>query len=197
MGCISDKIGKEQIAQNNLKSVIPNKVKPNKAGIAFLDSDQDKKGNKKWDWTGKRREPSNLQKRRMVARTIEIAVSTILSNHLYQMDGKVFRQQTGGPISLEITGVLSRLVMLWWDKVFLDKLDKLGIAMMLYKRYVDDGNMALQAVQMGTRIIDGKLSILPEAIQEDSGITADCRTARLIRTVAHTLVRRVKLPSQG
>ena len=86
-------------------------MKPNKAGTAFLDSDQDKKGNKKWDWTGKRREPSNLQKRRMVARTIEIAVSTILSNHLYQMDGKVFRQQAGGPIGLEITGVLSRLVV--------------------------------------------------------------------------------------
>ena len=45
----------EQIAQSNLKSVIPNKVKPNKAGMAFLDSDQDRKGEEKWDWTGKRK----------------------------------------------------------------------------------------------------------------------------------------------
>ena len=83
--------------------------------------------------------------------------------------------------------------MLWWDKVFLDKLDKLGIAMMLYKRYVDDGNMALQAVQVGTRIIDGKVSILPEAIQEDSGIPADRRTARLIRSLANTITPMIQM----
>ena len=145
------------------------------------------------NWTGKRKEPTNNQKKRMVARAMEVVVKTIISNHLYQMDGKVFRQQAGGPIGLEITGVLSRLVMLWWDQQFLGKLEKLGIVMMLYKRYVDDGNMALQAVQVGTRIIDGKVSILPEAIQEDSGIPADSRTARLIRTVANTITPMIQM----
>ena len=47
--------------------------------------------------------------------------------------------------------------------------------------------MALQAVQVGARTIDGKVSILPDAIQEDSCIPADSRTARLIRTVANTI----------
>ena len=124
---------------------------------------------------------------------MEIAVKTILSNHLYQMDGKVFRQQTGGPIGLEITGVLSRLVMLWWDKMFLHKLDKLGILMMMYKRYVDDGNMILDAVPVGARIVDGKLSILPEAIQEDYGIPADKRTAGLIRYIANTITPMIQM----
>ena len=36
----------------------------------------------------------------MVTKTLQIAVRTILSNHLYQMDGKVYRQQEGGPIGL-------------------------------------------------------------------------------------------------
>ena len=48
--------------------------------------------------------------------------------------------------------------------------------MLMYKRYVYDGNIALDAVPVGARIVDGKLSILPEAIQEDSGIPADRRT---------------------
>ena len=146
--------------------------------MAFLDTDLDKKGEEKWDWTGKRREPSSLQKRRMVARALEVEVKTILSNHLYRMDGKVYRQQAGGPIGLEITGVLSRLVMLWWDKVFLEKLDKMGINMVMYKRYVNDGNLALEAVPAGARFAKGKISVHPECIQEDFGTATDKRTAR-------------------
>ena len=94
---------------------------------------------------------------------------------------------------MEITGVLSRLVMLWWDQQFLGKLDKLGIVMMLYKRYVDDGNMALQAVQPGARIVDGKISILPEALQEDSDKPADRRTAELIKSVANTITPMIQM----
>ena len=143
----------EQIAESNLKSVIPKKIKPNRAGMAFLDADLDKRGDEKWGWGGKRREPSNLQKKRMVARSMEVVVKTILGNHLYQMDGKVYRQQGGGPIGLEITGVLSRLVMLWWDKVFLQKLERVGINLIMYKRYVDDGNLALEAVESGKKFL--------------------------------------------
>ena len=141
----------EEISKNSLKSVIPNKVKPNKASIAFLDTDIDQNGDEKWDWVGKRKEPTILQKKRMVARAMEVAVLTILSNHLYQMDGKVYKQQAGGPIGLEITGVLARIVMLWWDRAFLKKIDTLGLDMLMYQRYVDDGNMACRAVKPGVR----------------------------------------------
>ena len=66
--------------------------------MAYLDSDLDKQKKEKWCWKGKRKIPSNLQKKKMLARAMEIAVRTILSNHLYEFDGKVFRQQSGGPI---------------------------------------------------------------------------------------------------
>ena len=90
-------------------------------GIAFLDKDLDQNGEEKWNWRGKRKEPSNLQRKKMVSRTLQIAVRKFLKNHIYQVDGKVFRQQEGGPIGLEITGVLARLVMLWWDREFIKK----------------------------------------------------------------------------
>ena len=114
-------LSQEEIRNNNLKSVIPKKVKTGgrKVGMAFLDSDLDREGNEKWDWKGKRKEPSSLQKKRMVTKAMEIAVITIMDHHLYQFDGKVFRQKEGGPIGLEITGVLARLVMLWWDTEYL------------------------------------------------------------------------------
>ena len=96
----------EVIRENNLKSVIPKKVKTGnrKAGIAFLDTDKDKDGEDKWDWKGKRMNPTIIQKKKMVARAMEVAVETIMENHLYQFDGRVYRQKDGGPIGLEITG---------------------------------------------------------------------------------------------
>ena len=45
----------------------------------------------------------------MLPRTMEVVVDVIMSSHLYQFDGRVYKQLTGGPIGLEITGVLSRL----------------------------------------------------------------------------------------
>ena len=84
-------------------------------------------GEDKWDWKGKRSNPSSLQKKIMIARSMEIAVDTIMSNHLYQFDGKVYMQNDGGPIGLEMTGVLARLVMLWWDREYLGRLKNLGL----------------------------------------------------------------------
>lgn len=112
------------------------------------------------------------------------------------MDGKVYKQQAGGPIGLEITGVLARIVMLWWDRAFLDKLEKVGINMIMYSRYVDDGNMALNATEVGARIVQGKVSIQPESIEEDTGIPADKRTAKLISSVANTISPMIQMEEE-
>ena len=188
-------LSQEEISNSNLKSVIPRKVKTGvrKAGVAFLDSDQDRNGNEKWDWKGKRKEPSSLQKKRMIAKTMEIAVLAIMENHLYQFDGKVFRQREGGPIGLEVTGVLARLVMLWWDREYLKKLRELGLELDFYKRYVDDGNMGSKPMKPGVRLIDDKLSILQEAIDEDEHLPADLRTARLLKNIANTITPMIQM----
>ena len=142
-------LSQEEINEDNLKSVIPKKVKPTRVGIAFLDKDLDSNGEDKWSWVGKRKEPSSIQKKKMVAKTLQIAVRTVLSNHIYQVDGNVFKQQKGGPIGLEITGVLARIVMLWWDRELLKKMKQLKVEVLMYLRYVDDGNIAAEAVEPG------------------------------------------------
>jgi hypothetical protein len=178
----------EEIARNNLISVIPKRKKSGTGGpkpeMAYLDSDVEKVGYDKWDWNGKRKIHSEIQKKKMVASMMEVGVHAILSNHLYQFDGKVFKHQKGGPIGLEITGVLARLVMLPWDRDFIDKLRRLEIDLLMYLRYVDDGNLSLEAVEPGLRFKDGKLSILQEDVETDRDIPADKRTANFIKTVA-------------
>ena len=187
----------EEIANNNLISVIPamrkeketqGVVRGRKPGIAYLDSDLDANKNEKWDWKGKRKNPTKIQKKKMIARTMEIIVDTIMSNHYYQFGGKVFKQVEGGPIGLEITGVLARLVMLWWDGKFLSKLGTLGIDLEFYLRYVDDSNMSAWALTPGTRFVDGQLSILKEFVGSDKLIPADKRTASVLRSIANEIL---------
>ena len=84
---------------------------------------------------------------------------------------------------LEITGILARLVMLWWDGKFLDRLKQYGISLELYFRYVDDGNMAAWALPPGTRVVDRKLTILQEYIEEDRSIPDGRRTGAILKNL--------------
>ena len=129
----------------------------------------------------------------MISRAVEVAVETIMENHIYQFDENVYRQKDGGPIGLEITGVLARLVMLWWDREYITKLNNLGLGLELYKRYVDDSNMGSKPMKPGVRLVDGKLSILEEAIDEDKYLPADFRTAKLLRQIANTIIPMIKM----
>ena len=65
---------------------------------------------------------------------------TALSNHTYCVGDQMYLQVSGGPIGLQLTGAVSRAYMMRWDRLYLDKVKKLGIGMQLYERYVDDSD---------------------------------------------------------
>jgi len=50
-----------------------------------------------------------------------------------------------------LTGELGVVFMSWWDKQFLEKLRRIGIETLLYKRYVDDINTAMVAPDAGLK----------------------------------------------
>ena len=43
---------------------------------------------------------------------------------MYQINDKVFLQSDGGPIGLELSRALARVVILLWDRELLRKLDR-------------------------------------------------------------------------
>ena len=67
-----------------------------------------------------------------------------MKNHLYIFDSEVYKQSRGGPIGLELTGVIADLVMIWFDKHFIKAAEEAGINIVLFKRYVDDVNLAVK-----------------------------------------------------
>ena len=122
-----------------------------------------------------------------MARTMELVVEFVMKNHIYSFDGKVYRQSAGGPIGLELTGVLAKIVMLWWDRKYLQKLTQLNIRLKLYKRYVDDQNSALGEVKPGIEFIEGNLELNEDKVETDKLIEGGIRTGRILTKIANSI----------
>ena len=102
-------------------------------------------------------------------------VQTIMTNHLYQFDKKVYRQVEGGPIGLEITGIIADVVMIWFDQLFLKKAEEAGYSVLLYKRYVDDINLVVS-------------SMFPFVRGEASEVEAEMETAAAMKRIADDII---------
>ena len=111
---------------------------------------------------------------------------------MYQFDGKVYLQSEGGPAGLELTGAVSRVLMLLWDRELLNKLKKAAAGtswnLHAYLRYV-----ATEEAPLGMRYVKGKFKVKPELVQEDQEVLGDLRTVHLARSVDHTIFDFIKL----
>ena len=87
---------------------------------------------------------------------IEVLVIKTMRNHCYMFEGRIYRQEEGGSIGLDLTGVVADIYMSWWDGRLMILLREAQLSTTLYKRYVDDINMVLK---MGP--LDKMLGMLP------------------------------------
>ena len=70
------------------------------------------------------------------------AAKTTFTLHTYHHSGRFYLQGDSGPIGLRLTCTIARLVLLWFDNTFLEKLTNLHIGVHVYKCYVDDVTQA-------------------------------------------------------
>ena len=117
--------------------------------IAYLDTEwyisttkgEGKTKKQKWNWE-EWKEPGQATQKMMLAVFLRKQVRVLISNHLSTIDGKLFLQLRGGPIGERITTVLARMVMFLFDREFTEITLRLGLPLLLNKRYVDDVNAA-------------------------------------------------------
>ena len=138
-------------------------------------------------------------RRKILGKVLEIAVKTTFSNHIYLFHNRLFRQGKGGPIGLRLTGVVARLVMDSWARLFLSTLDLNNIKVHLFKKYVDDVNLAMSLTRPGVaweRDPDGPWRLVWTQEREDRDLkegtdttTNRERTMGLMREMASTLVQ--------
>ena len=95
-----------------LRSVLPRRkekkgVAPSMTGKAVNDRSEEGDGEHQWVYPA--REPTEKQKRMIVARCCEIGVRTVFENFTYKFGGETFKQMEGGPIGAQPNHVCSQV----------------------------------------------------------------------------------------
>ena len=103
-------------------------------------------------WKPASEQPYEVATRRMLTEALRVVLTFIMKNHVCKFDGTIRKQAKGGAIGLELTGVLAQILMVWWDREFKARVEGLGIPLYMYKRYVDDINVIVGAVEPGAKI---------------------------------------------
>ena len=118
--------------------------------------------------------PDKVVEKAMLSETLRLAVKYIMENHtwIYETTRK---QARGGPIGLELTGEIAAILMMWWDRELLKRTRRLGLEVILYKRYVDDINLVVKLPLERRKLIrdsDGeyKLEIDHDSQEEEEDI---------------------------
>ena len=110
-----------------------------------------------------------------------------MKHHTYKWNGGVRLQMDGGGIGDKLAQAAARLVMLWFDDQFLSLLANANIAISLYKRYMDDGNLKLPAIGKGLVWDRESKSLKNDTYYGDSLDPPDKRTALMIKDIADSV----------
>ena len=142
-------------------------------------------------WFGRARAPNEVEKRNMLTEAIMIALKLILENHVYKFHDVIRKQSKGGPIGLDLTEVVAKIFMNWWDKKLLRKLDEHQCNVLLYARYVDDINMCMDDISpaVWNQILYGD-AIPLETTQQ---LEPDERTFQAVGKIADSITKCVKV----
>ena len=144
-------------------------------------------------WETRRETPDEDALRIMMKKVFKIALELLLQKHCYRFNGEIKKQKKGGPIGLDITGVIAKIFMCWWDERLLEGIRKAKIEVFLYKRYVDDINTCVEVVKPGMRW-NGETLVYDHAlVDEDEQIEDDKRTFDIIIQIGDAIHSSIKL----
>ena len=100
-----------------------------------LSGDRDRDEDK---WIFPTREPTEAEKKMLVAACLEVGVRTSFRNSVYQFGGRYYLQTTGGPIGARITMAVARIVMYDWGRRLRKILNEAEIKIWMDSVYLDD-----------------------------------------------------------
>ena len=173
--------------EREFPSILP--VRKNKGGPRpgittreVLDRSMDDRNNAKSLFNHSSIIPSELQCRKIMAKCVEIAIRVCMKNHAYTFNQETYLQEEGGSIGERFTQALARVVMIKWDQEFLALARANSIQVLMYKRYVDDGNQCVVALPPGTRWCDTERRMImkEECVSSDEEEQPDLRSMREI-----------------
>jgi hypothetical protein len=85
--------------------------------------------------------------------------------------------------------------MLDWDHEFLKLAGANKVDMLLYRRYVDDGNQGLRSLPLGTRWSEEekKMIVMEDLVRQDADLPADNRSLKEILKMGNSINPMIQL----
>ena len=120
-------------------------------------------------------------KRKLLTEALRIVLLTLLRTHTYEFAGSLKLQKEGGPIGMEITGVVAQVFMVWWDRQLTERMNQINFKLKMHQRYVDDTNVVAKQTAIGARYDGERLVINETTTAEDEAVPPDKRTMQLLQ----------------
>ena len=143
-------------------------------------------------WVDPVRDPTPAEKKLMFAIAISQSVKLVMESHVYTNSDVIRLQASGGAIGLGSTGEVADLVMLRHDVLLEEALIKAGVCVKGKSRYVDDENPVFKPTPYGARLINDKVIVVREHIQNDKLIPHDQRTFKIVQQIANNIWKHIQ-----
>ena len=150
----------------------------------------------KWNWDDTEI-PGKETIKIMTGHAFIYMMETVFKNHVYYFKGKIYLQLDSGPIGLELTGAIARLILIWFDKKFLTLLSTLGIIVLIYVRYIDDINLSCKQIPKGWHFKKENNSLVFDKTveNEDCNKLPEVKTFEILKEAANSIVGMLKWES--
>ena len=144
------------------------------------------------------RQPTESETRMMFSLALKELIKVCMKNHAYSVGQDDRLQTDGGPIGLKISGAVSKVFMISWCRRFKEKMitattDLEDFDIYLYKFYVDDHNLVMDSLPPGARLVEGKIEVMTDEVEDDMAIPSDQRTAQLMQQIANTVCEFIRM----
>ena len=106
-------------------------------------------------------------------------IKEAMKNHIYSFNGQLRHQKSGLATGTTLSGALANLYMLRWCRLFKEKLiyattEIRGFKLYMLLYYVDDGNLIISRLPIGSKICDdGKIRICEQQAEIDCNSGAE------------------------
>ena len=158
---IASNMNQDEIYREGLNNIVPRRkngfgTRPGATTKELYDKrEYDKVGGKEIEkeskWREVRRVLSRKEKRKLLRKVLEISITTLMRNHIYQFEGKTRVQREGGSIGMAATGVIARIRMMRWTRRFREICKINRLELLVFKVYVDDENQMWRIMERGRR----------------------------------------------
>ena len=183
-----------EVCEAGLRRVVPVRAKqrgakPGITGEGVMGPHKEK-NDEQWLFSA-RFEPTDEEKKKLLAKGFQVATKALWQTHLYKFGGKIYHQKKGAPIGARASGAGARLIMNLHDEVVKEKLEKIRNMPDIAFRYVDDERFHLRGFKPGWRWDMRKESMVYRGawLEEDTrdSLTVTQRTARELQRILESV----------